>query len=96
MENEKIYCGSAKIVPTQYGELTKISFHKDDINKIVSYMKSNEGDWINLTVKEKKDKIPNKPSHYLEVDTWKPDPSKQSNQVPYSMNQSNDSDQLPF
>ena len=30
MSDEKIFCGSGKIIPTQYGELTKISFSKEE------------------------------------------------------------------
>lgn len=70
--SEKIYCGSAKVITTQYGDLTKVSFHKDDINKMVAYMNGESSDWINLVVKEKREKVEGKPTHYLEVDEWKP------------------------
>ena len=99
---DKIYCGSAKIVHTQYGELTKVSFHKDDINKMVSHMRSEGGDWINLVIKEKKDKAEGKPTHYLEIDTWKPtqQPTQQNDsqakpQAP-AQDLANDDDDLPF
>jgi len=72
MSEEKIYTGSAKIINTKYGDLTKVSFHKEDINKIVQYMKDNNTEWINLVIKEKKEPQEGKPTHYLEVDTWKP------------------------
>ncbi len=105
--SDKIYCGSAKIVPTQYGELTKVSFHKDDINKMVSYMKENGGDWINLVVKEKKEKVQGKATHYLEVDTWKPTPqgsdpkyvdelNKKYNQPATTIIDDLEEDKLPF
>lgn len=77
--SEKIYCGNAKIVKTQHGDLTKISMSKDDINKIVTYMKQEKSDWINLVMKEKKNPVEGKPTHYLEVDTWKPDEVSQQN-----------------
>lgn len=70
---DKIYAGHGKIVNTSYGQMTKLSLHKDDVNKIVKYMKDNDSDWINLDVKEKKTKVEGKPTHYLEVDQWKPD-----------------------
>ena len=72
MNDEKIFCGSGKIIPTQYGELTKISFSKEDINKMVSYMKKENSDWVNLVLKEKQNKVEGKPTHYLTIDTWKP------------------------
>ena len=83
MSTEKIYCGSAKIIPTQYGDLTKIIFHKDDIQKMLNNM---NGDWINLVVKEKQNKVEGKPTHYLEVDTWKPDNSNQGHSIAPKMN----------
>jgi len=97
MENtEKIYCGSAKIVNTQFGDLTKISFHKDDINKIVKYMKDNSLDWANLVLKEKQNKQEGKPTHFLEVDTWKPTKQAESKpSVPQAM-QIPAEDELPF
>jgi len=90
---DKIYCGSAKIVNTQYGELTKISFNKDDINKIVGHMKSEKSDWINLVVKKKQNVVEGKPTHYLEVDDWKPNTEPKS--VPKAMAQKEEDD-LPF
>jgi hypothetical protein len=94
--SDKIYCGSAKIVPTQYGELTKVSFHKDDINKMVAYIKENGGDWINLVLKEKKEKVQGKPTHYLEVDTWKPTPQAEQQQQPAPPITDDLEDKLPF
>jgi hypothetical protein len=88
---EKIYAGHARIVNTQYGDMTKISLHKDDINKIVKYMKENDSDWINLDVKEKREKVEGKATHYLEVDQWKP--SQQNNTPPPPEEESDD---LPF
>jgi hypothetical protein len=88
---EKIYCGNAKVVSTSFGDLTKISLSKDDINKMVGYMKSNKLDWINLVVKEKKNKVDGKPTHYLEVDTWKPEAKEIPPEQPME-----DKDDLPF
>ena len=88
--SDKIYCGNAKIVSTQYGDLTKISMSKSDINSMVSYMKENSLEWINLNLKEKQNKVEGKPSHYLEVDTWKPDASKST------ASKSDGDDDLPF
>lgn len=70
--SDKIYCGNAKIVKTQFGEMTKISLHKDDINKIVKFMKDGNLDWCNIVIKEKQNKVEGKPTHYLEIDEWKP------------------------
>jgi hypothetical protein len=95
---EKIYCGNAKIVKTQFGEMTKLSLHKDDINKIVKFMKDGNLDWCNIVVKEKQNKVDGKPTHYLEIDDWKPtqeatqqQPTQQSQQAAQP-----EPDDLPF
>lgn len=77
---EKIYCGSGKIRETKYGKQLQISFSKKDINKMVEYMKTNNLEWINLDLKEKKEKQDGKPSHYLEVNTYK---KQQSEDLPF-------------
>lgn len=77
--NEKKYCGSARVINTQYGDLTKVSLHKDDVNIIVKWMKDNNSDWINFAVKEKREKLEGKPTHYCEIDEWKPETSTQNN-----------------
>ena len=106
---EKIYAGSAKIVQTNYGEMTKVSFHKDDINKMVQYMKDNGSDWINLDIKAKQSPQDGKPTHYLEVNTWKPQvPTNGTSAPPQAIRQpqipqaqaptqgDDDGDTLPF
>lgn len=92
---DKIYAGSAKIISTQYGDLTKISFHKEDINKIVKYMKDNDSDWCNLAVKEKKEPVEGKPTHYLEIDQWKPE-NKEQNTNSSESTPTEEDDGLPF
>jgi len=93
---EKIYCGNARIVNTKFGELTKVSFSKDDINKMVTHMKSENSNWINLVVKEKKNKTEGKPTHYLEVDNWKPDNAINANDSFNSLNDDDEENDLPF
>ena len=94
--SDKIYCGNAKIVNTNFGELPKISLSKKDINEMVSYMKSEKLEWINLMMKAKKDPQPGKSTHYLEVDTWKPE--KKVDQQPTATAPSYDlgENSLPF
>jgi len=70
MSTEKIFCGNGKIINTQYGEMTKISFSKKDLETMLDNL---DNGWINTVLKEKKNKVEGKPTHYLEVDTWKPD-----------------------
>lgn len=70
---EKVFCGSAKVIPTKFGDLTKVSFSQKDIDTIQANM--NNG-WINLVIKEKREKVEGKATHYLEVDNWKSTPAE--------------------
>jgi hypothetical protein len=70
--SNKIYSGSAKVVQTKFGEMWKVSFSKSDLAKLVQYQNDNDTEWVNLVIKEKQQKVEGKPSHYLEVDEWKP------------------------
>ena len=87
--SEKIYCGSAKTVNTKYGDLIKVSFSKKDIDTMQENLKNG---WINLVIKEKKEKVEGKPTHYLEVDSWQP--TERVDSVPSAAFV--DDDQLPF
>lgn len=77
--SDKIYCGSGKIINTKYGELTKISFTTKDIEILKENLVNG---WVNLDLKEKQNKVEGKPTHYLQVDTWKRD-----NQSGYTQDQ---------
>lgn len=83
---EKIFCGSAKIIPTKFGELTKVSFSQKDIDTLQANI--NNG-WINLVIKEKKEKVEGKATHYLEVDTYKGTPAN-------GLTNSKHAEDLPF
>lgn len=85
---EKIYCGNAKKIQTQFGEMYKGSMHKDDINKVVTWMKENGSDWFNFVILEKRVKVEGKPTHYLQLDDWKPQEREQE--------AVNHGDDLPF
>lgn len=66
---DKLFCGSAKEQTTKFGTMLKISFSKKDLDMLNSQL--NNG-WVNCVVKEKQTKVEGKPTHYLEVDLWKP------------------------
>ena len=68
----KIYGGNAKIIQTKFGEMTKISQSRSDLEKLLAYLNANDIEWVNLVLKEKQEKVEGKPTHYLEVDDWKP------------------------
>ena len=66
--SEKIFCGSGKVVTTKFGDMTKLSFSEKDLEVLKNNLING---WVNLVVKEKQNKVEGKPTHYLEVDTWK-------------------------
>lgn len=98
----KIYCGSGRIVTTKFGDLVKLSFSKDDVNKIVKHMNDNNLDWANMVLKEKKEKVEGKPTHYLEIDEWKPEEKKGTKRPEQQLPKSDiggtfgEDDDLPF
>lgn len=92
MSNEdKIYCGSGRIVTTKFGNIMKLAMHRDDLKKIAQYMNEEKSDWINLSVLEKQNKVEGKPTHYVVVDTWKP--NQDAKQAPEAGGSGNE---LPF
>jgi RNA binding exosome subunit len=68
----KIYGGNAKIIETKFGQMTKISQSRSDLEKLLKYLNENDTEWVNLVMKEKQEKVEGKATHYLEVDEWKP------------------------
>ena len=73
MSDEKIYVGNAKKIPTQFGEIIRISCTEEDVEK----MKQNlDNGWVNIVIKERRSPSVGGMTHYLEVDNWKPDPNK--------------------
>ncbi len=68
----KIYGGNAKIIETKFGQMTKISQSRSDLEKLLAYLNANDCEWVNLVMKEKQEKVEGKATHYLEVDEWKP------------------------
>lgn len=100
---DKIFCGNAKVINTKYGELTKISFSKKDLETMLANL--SEKGWINTVLKEKKNKVEGKPTHYLEVDTFEfkgalgsaERKEMQSNDLPVGAKvEPEDDDDLPF
>jgi hypothetical protein len=76
---DAIYAGTAKLVATKFGEMTKVSFNRTDLEKLTKYLNENDTEWVNLVIKEKKEKVEGKPTHYLQVDDWKPNATKEKN-----------------
>lgn len=101
MSEQKIYAGSGKVINTSFGQMTKLSFSRSDLQKLMEYCDSVGNGWVNLDLKEKKEKIEGKPTHYCEVNQYK---GAVAPQTPRAMNQargnpfdqSGPEDTLPF
>ena len=68
----KVYGGNAKKIQTKFGEMWKVSQSRKDLENLLKYLNENDCEWVNLVLKEKQEKVEGKPTHYLEVDDWKP------------------------
>jgi hypothetical protein len=98
---DAIYAGTAKLVATKFGEMTKVSFNRTDLEKLTNYMNSNDSEWVNLVIKEKKEKVEGKPTHYLQVDEWKPTVATEKKQYNPTVSKNEmvtkfENDALPF
>lgn len=93
---DNIYCGNARVIKTQYGDITKVSMSKSDLKKIADYMEQEKSDWINLEILGKKDPDIGKPTHYVRIDTYK-SAKKEETGLPESESQTDEPDNdLPF
>ena len=63
----KIYGGNAKIITTKFGDMWTISQSRKDLETLLKFMNDNDTEWVNLSVKEKQEKVEGKATHYLEV-----------------------------
>jgi hypothetical protein len=94
----KVYGGNAKKIQTKFGEMWKVSQSRKDLETLLKYLNDNDSEWVNLVLKEKQEKVEGKPTHYLEVDDWKPVQVANKNEANFKpVDKSNfQSDVLPF
>ncbi len=104
---DKVYCGNGKVIKTQYGDMMKLSFSPDDIEKLVQRSKETQdrGGWVNVVVKERREVSPKGMTHYLEIDMWEPNqdgenPAKKAAAEPIAdevqLNEEVTAEDLPF
>ena len=67
--SDKIYVGGGKAIQTQYGTLLKLSFNKDDLDKLKANL--NEKGWVNVNCNERKEVSQYGQTHSLVIDDWK-------------------------
>jgi len=75
-KKDKIYGGSSRIIQTEHGPLTTVSQSVKELENLLAYAKDNEVEYVNLNIVKNRNQIPNKPTHHLVVNTWKPDGRK--------------------
>ena len=94
----KIYGGNAKKIQTKFGEMWKVSQSRKDLENLLKYLNDNDCEWVNLVLKEKQEKVEGKPTHYLEVDDWKPVQVANKNEANFKPVEKRNvqSDVLPF
>jgi hypothetical protein len=90
MANEKIYFkGFGKIKKSNYG--IKIQGSAEKLIAAINECKNEKG-YVNLELKERREADQYGNTHYIEVDTWQPSASANTQEQPTS----NSSDSLPF
>ena len=98
---QKIYAGTARMLTTQFGTLPKVTFSRKDLTRLLEYLNENDTEFVSLNVKEKPQKVEGKPTHYLQVDEWKPNAVKEKNEFKPAMEKKTnfngyEKDTLPF
>ena len=94
----KVYGGNAKKIQTKFGEMWKVSQSRKDLENLLKYLNENDSEWVNLVLKEKQEKVEGKPTHYLEVDDWKPVQVANKNEANFKPVEKRivETDRLPF
>ena len=92
--SDPIFCGSARTIPTKYGDMLKITFRAEDLQRLNDNV---DNGFVSATVHQKQNPAPDKPPYYLKVDKWKPNPqynASDDSEAP-AVN-INDDEPLPF
>ena len=90
--SDPIYCGNANEIQTAHGKLMKLSISAKDIETMSANL--NNG-WVNVDVKGKRNPAEGKPTHYLQVNDWKPENANR-NEPQAEVNVNVDDKPLPF
>tara|TARA_B100001094_G_C17993795_1_gene701581 strand:+ start:376 stop:666 length:291 start_codon:yes stop_codon:yes gene_type:complete len=96
MENEKKYVNGVVIKEKTFdngGTQLKMSVKVEDF--IAELKAVEDKGWANLIISKRKEASDTGVTHYVKVDTWKPDPNK-SSAKPQMVTADSKSDDLPF
>ena len=69
--SEKIYVGGAKEMTGNFGSFHKISFSKDDLDKLAENL--NAKGYVNLAMNKRRQPSQYGQTHSLVIDTWQPE-----------------------
>jgi hypothetical protein len=69
--SDKIYCGNGKEIQTKHGSMFRLSLNNSDIEKLQAHV--NKAGWVNLNMSKRKEVGKHGDTHYLTIDTWKPE-----------------------
>ena len=70
----KVYVGGGKAITTKHGGLLKISFSRDDLQKMMNNL--NAKGWINLNCSRRQEVSQYGQTHSISIDDWVPDTSQ--------------------
>ena len=76
---DKIYCGNGKKITTRYGDMMRLSISESDLQALQDNL---ENGWVNVKVCERREPSQSGMTHYLEVDTWKPNQDRDGDTTP--------------
>ena len=71
MSEEKVYAGNGKVMTHNDRSWLKMTFHRDDISKMMAHAESNNG-FVSLNINKRKEPSAKGYTHYGVLDTWKP------------------------
>ena len=100
----KVYVGGGKAITTKHGGLLKISFNRDDLQKMMDNL--NSKGWINLNCSKRQEVSKYGQTHSISIDDWVPDTTQardnlqQGQQAPQNQQGQDsgqfDDDTIPF
>ena len=67
---EKTYCGIGRVVETKFGKMLKLSMTEEDVKTLQENIVDG---WVNVDVGKRKEPSERGTTHYLTVNTWKPE-----------------------
>ncbi len=72
---ENLYVGTGKLVELQSGRFIKISFRREDLEKMMQHLNANG--WVTVNLNHRQQASANGATHYMKIDTWQPNQNQQ-------------------